>query len=441
MSAPPARLQERLDNIVDMVRALSKDTDPVRSVQEYATSMRRLFNDQGLISVSMRGVPAGQYRVMRLLHERGAHWEGIHDTLFAGRDARAHEGGFIGDIIASGKPYVTRNLNLPDDPVLGVQLAGYRTLVAFPVFDQGIATNWAIFLHTRTDQFDDRDIEMWALQVNLMGGITNLKRLTREVYEANEYIQRQVDEIANIQRSMLPQKLPRVDGLDLAAMYETYDRAGGDYYDLLRVRSLQGASAEDPRWLILVADASGHGPSAAVLVAMLSALLHSFPGAPESPSDVLHYLNRHLLTKRVYNAFVTAIAAVYDPRDGSITWASAGHPPPLLRRECGTVLNMPLLEGIPLGILPETNYTTESVVLEPGQCMLLYTDGITEARSRGAEMFGTERLMQSLGVCGRSAQQSLDDIVERLRAHEAGQHQDDDQTMLVLRAKDAPAAN
>lgn len=434
MTQPIASLQRRLDEIVDMVRDLSEDRDPVRSVQNYALSMRKLFSDQGLISVSLRGQRPGDYRVMRILHEGGAQWEGIFDTLFAGPSAPSCRGGLLGDIIASGQPYVTRDLNVPEDPVLGVQLAGYRMLVAFPVFDQGVITNWAVFLHTQPDRFDDRDIELWALQANLMGGITNLKRLAGEVVAANAYIQRQVDEIATLQRSMLPQKLPRVSGLELAAMYETYDRAGGDYYDVVRVRSLSGAPADDPRWLVFVADASGHGPSAAVLVAMVSALLHSYPGAPESPAEVLHYLNRHLLKKRIYNAFVTAILAVYDPRDKSISWASAGHPPPLLRKECGSVDAMPLLEGIPLGILPETNYTTASAVLEDGQCMLLYTDGITEARNSSGEMFGAERLSQSLGVCGRSAQESLDDILARLREHEGLQHQDDDQTMIVLRA-------
>lgn len=426
--------QNRLNFMVATLRDLSRDLDPVRSINGYAAAMRILFMDRGMLSVSRRGVGPGEYRVMRVLHQEGVSGPGLADTLHAGDNAPIHTGGFLGEIMQRTEPFVTRTLNLPEDPVLGNQLAPYRMMAGCPVFDMGEATNWVFFLHTDPDGFSDRDVELWILQANLMSSVTNSKRMAKEVIDANKYIQQQMDEIASIQRRLLPSKVPAMPGLDAAAMYATYDRAGGDYYDFIPMRQLSQDAAEDPRWIITVADASGHGPSAAVLVSMLSALMHSYPSAPERPCQMLGYLNQHLLKRSPHNAFVTALMLIYDPRDGTMAYASAGHPMPLLRRECGVVEELPRTGGVPLGIMPNISYRTARVRLEPGQSLLLYSDGITEARNAKREMFETTRLYEALSICGEKAQVTLDRIVDHLRAHEAGVRQQDDQTLMVLHA-------
>lgn len=426
--------QDRLEFMADTLRQLSSDLDPVRSINGYATAIRELYTDRGLISVSLRGAADGEYRIMRLLHQDGVTGPSIESIPFAGPEAPFQSGGFLGEILAPGKPVVLRDLHLPNDPVLGVQLQPYRMLMACPVFDLGRLTNWVIFLHTDPDAFMDRDLETWLLQANMMSSITNTKRMAEEVVQANAYIQQQVNEIAEIQQRLLPSRLPHIPGLDLAAMFATYDRAGGDYYDVFPMRQLEGADEDDPRWLFLMADASGHGPSAAVLVSVLSALMYSHPGAPELPGQLMAYLNDHLMRKSLYNAFVTALLLIYNPMDRSIEFTSAGHPMPLLRRACGQVEELPRTGGIPLGIMPKVVYSTAVLRIEPGQSLLLYTDGITEARNVRREMFETERLRAALAVCRQRAQDTLDTIVDQLRAHEGGQQQQDDQTMMVLLA-------
>ncbi len=417
--------------MVATLRDLSRDLDPVRSINGYASAMRKLYKDRGLISLSHRGVSAGQYRVMRLLHKEGITAPGLADTPFAGPNAPAHSGGLLGEIVQAGRPFVTRSLDTPNDPVLGVQLAPYRTLVGCPVYDLGEATNWVFFMDTDTESFTDRDIEMWVLQSNLMSGMTNTKRMAQEILEANRYVQQQVDEIASIQRRLLPSKVPAMPGLDAAAMYATYDRAGGDYYDFIPMKKL-GQGNDDPRWLIMLADASGHGPSAAVLISMLSVLLHSYPAPPTRPGEVLAYLNEYLLRRSPSNAFVTALAMIYDPTAQTMDIASAGHPMPLMRRACGDVEELSRTGGVPLGIMPSVNYMSARQPLESGHSLLVYTDGITEARNPQREMFETWRLQQAVAICGERAQTTLDRIVEQLREHEAGQRQQDDQALIVL---------
>ncbi len=427
-------LQNRLNFMVATLRDLSRDLDPVRSINGYASAMRMLFMDRGLLSISRRGLAPGEYRVMRILHQEGVSAHGLADTLHAGDNAPVYSGGFLGEVMQRTEPFVTRTLNVPNDPVLGQQLAPYRMMAGCPVFDLGEPTNWVFFLHTEPDGFSDRDVELWILQANLMSSVSNAKRMAKEVVDANKYIQQQMDEIASIQRRLLPSKVPHIPGLDAAAMYATYDRAGGDYYDFIPVHQLSPAVEEDPRWLITVADASGHGPSAAVLVSMLSALMHSYPGAPERPCQMLGHLNQHLLKRSPHNAFVTAVMMIYDPRDRSMAYASAGHPMPLLRTACGEVEELPRTGGVPLGIMPNVNYKTAQVTLEPGQSLLLYSDGITEARNAQREMFETARLHDALRICGEAAKVTLDRIVDQLRAHESGTRQQDDQTLMILHA-------
>jgi sigma-B regulation protein RsbU (phosphoserine phosphatase) len=427
-------LQNRLNYMVATLRDLSRDQDPVGSINGYAAAMRHLFMDRGLLSISRRGVGPGEYRVMRMLHQEGVTGPGLADTLHAGADAPRHTGGFLAEVMQRTEPFLTRTLDLPNDPVLGTQLAPYRMMAGCPVFDLGEPTNWVFFLHTDPEGFSDRDVEMLILQANLMSGVTNAKRMAKEVLDANKYIQQQMDEIASIQRRLLPSKIPAIPGLDAAAMYATYDRAGGDYYDFIPLRQLDSTNGDDPRWLITIADASGHGPSAAVLVSMLSALLHSYPAAPERPCQVLGYLNQHLLRRSPHNAFVTAVLMIYDPRERSVAYASAGHPMPLLRRACGEVEELPRTGGVPLGIMPNVNYKTARLSLDPGQSLLLYSDGITEARNAQREMFETARLHEALSICGEKAQVTLDRIVDQLRVHESGVRQQDDQTLMVLHA-------
>lgn len=427
-------LPERLDFMVSMLRELSRNEDPVGSINGYAEAMRQLYTDRGLISVSLRGGGPGQYRVMRLLHQDSLDDPRLEAIPFAGPDAPYREGGFIADVVREARAQVIRDLDVPRDPVLGEQLAPYRLLVACPVFDSGDLKNWVFFLHANPEAFTDRDIETWVLQANMMASISNTKRMAREVVEANAYVQQQVNEIADIQQRQLPARFPRIPGLDGAAMYATYDRAGGDYYDAFPLATLEGAPPGERRWLIVMADASGHGPSAAVLVSVLSALLHSHPGPLDLPCRMLTYLNRHLLRRPLYNAFVTALLLIYDPETRTVQFASAGHPMPLLRRACGSVEELPRAGGIPLAVMPDAVYTTAMLRLEAGQGLLLYTDGITEARNARREMFETWRLQDALGVCGQSARDTLDAVVAQLRAHEGGQRQQDDQTLLVLRA-------
>ena len=428
-SAPdqPA-ISKRLTALVTMLRDLSLDDDPVRSVNRYAAGMRRLFGDEALISVSLRNLPPGQYRVMRLLHQHGVTAEGLADLLFAGVDAPAVEGGILGAIIEHGVPTVIRDLQAGEDPVLGCQLAPYRFLLGFPVFNEGEARNWMFFLRTDPSGLGDRAIETRVLQANLMGGFSNSKRVNRELREATAWINREIDEIANLQRALLPETLPSSSSYSMAASYHTFARAGGDFYTVFPL----GETGAPDRIGIFIADASGHGPSAAVVIAMLSTLLRACPEPLEKPAAVLDHLNQYLCAGKRDFHFITACYAVVHPGEGRMDYACAGHPMPLHATASGQLLPVPRSHDFPLGIDPAVRHRAHTLAFESGGRLLFYTDGITETRNPENILWGVEGLARAFAEAAGTAQEQLAAIRARLNGYARQIPPQDDQTLLLL---------
>lgn len=416
---------ERRRTLTEVFRELSRDEDPVRSVNKYSAAMRKLYGDQALVSVSLRGCPPNTYRVMRFLHQEGVVLEGMTDTLFAGDDAPVVSGGVLGNIVDKEAVVVSRNLNVANDPVLGNELSPYRALVAVPVFNAGKIMNYVIYLNTDPHAFSDNDIENLLLQANLMGGVTHSKRIVKELREATEWIHREVDEIASIQKGMIPAAMPAVEGLAVASFYETYDRAGGDYYSIFPL------PGDEQEWGLFISDASGHGPSAAVVVAMISALLHSVPCGVGRAGEMLENLNSHFSRHNINNSFVTAFFAIYNSAERTLSYSSAGHPMPLLRDAAGRISALVPTGGVPLGVVDDYAFSDSRITLKPEQSLLLYTDGVTEAMGPGREQFDETRLVEAFAAAPREPESIIRHIVKRLRAHEDGNRPNDDQTMVV----------
>jgi sigma-B regulation protein RsbU (phosphoserine phosphatase) len=230
---------------------------------------------------------------------------------------------------------------------------------------------------------------------------------------------------------LLPQDLPQIHGFEVATFYQTSARAGGDYYDFFPLG--------DRAWGVFIADVSGHGTPAAVLMAVTHAIAHTRPGPPKPPSQVLSHLDRHLAgSYTTSGAFVTAFYAALDPDTRRLTYSTAGHNPPRLLR-AGRILSLDKGGGLPLGISGTETYTDTGLSLEPGDLLVLYTDGITEAAATTngpgpRELFGVERLDQLLISAGStSAQACIERICAEVASFTGNAPPTDDQTLVVLR--------
>lgn len=427
----------RVPVLMSLVEELSRATQPTDVQRIFARGIRQLNPIDGFVSVSCRGLEAGTYKITRmsldpdaLLNNWGNPWRDFASMPL-------YSGGLLGDLVSTPEPKLLQHLDVPHDPVLGDKLAAFGSLLAIPLFDEGRPLNWAISLRRAPEGFTLEDVEESILRSNLVGGTVRTVKLAHELREANARIQDEVRQIASIQRALLPDGMPRIPGVRMAASYATYDTAGGDIYafrPVLAPTERDTAPPESP-WAMLIADASGHGPAAAVVIAMVHAIVHAYPEPPTSPAVLLDHVNRHLAAKRIEHSFVTAFAAIYDPTTRRLLFSRAGHEPPIVKNagSGGPTCRLDEAGNIPLGILADTRYADAETTLEPGQTLVMYTDGITEAFDPHGAMFGVEGIERSLVTCSGEPECVIGSITNALRTHEAGRRPADDQTIVAMK--------
>lgn len=255
-------------------------------------------------------------------------------------------------------------------------------------------------------------------------------QLRNELRHAREELERYGKLLLTIQRSILPQQLPSVPGLDLAVHFADADGIGGDFYDVRPVGP--------HHWAIVIADVSGHGPAAAAILALVHALGNGVQGEqiPVAPGAALALVNKPLATRYLVNTgqFVTAFVGLYDAEARVLTYASAGHPAPRLVRG-NEVERLNHVSGLPLGIDGASVYEEAAVRLLPGDRLVLFTDGITESTNAAQEFFGDERLDAVLRAPASTAAELLDHVVNSVRTFRAGRPAGDDETCLVAVVK------
>ena len=427
----------RIPVLMEMVGALSRARGP-GDVLRVFSNREELYGPRGYVSISTRGLPPGDYRMTDVVDLAGPYDLLLADPLLTPVDLPVHRGGFFGQVITSTFPELIHHLQVRNDPVAGDALAPYGSLMSIPQFDDGQPVNWTVFLRRDPEGFTVQDLEQAILRVNLVGTAVKNALIARDLRIAHARIRTEVEHIAAIQRALLPTPIPDIPGLSIAASYQTFDQAGGDYYDFRPLRYTDdGAPDAAGPWGLLIGDASGHGPAAAVVVAMLHAILHAYPRLPQGPVEMLEHANAHLASKRIANSFVTAFLAIYDPATRRLAYARAGHHPPLVRRPGvgGVVHRLDEVGGIPLGVLSPVRYEEAAVTLEPGQTLLLYTDGVTEARGPDGVMFGISGIEQALAACTGDPRCVVESITDPLVRHEAGVRPGDDQTIVAIRAE------
>jgi sigma-B regulation protein RsbU (phosphoserine phosphatase) len=391
------------------------------------------------------GLESTQYRVTRVW--RDDETEGVPNrSPWRAEGVPIRTGGIISQVIARSQPSLLPAFSFPaNDPVFA-ELADYHALAATPGA-LGDRENWVFIFDKVAGSFDAVVLQDLVLRVMLIGSaLRNLRTATelaetyRKLVAATAYIEAEVDRIAAIQKCLLPAPDPTVPGLDVAAWSETFDRAGGDLYDYV---ALPGG-----QWACMISDASGHGPSAAVVAAILHALLHSLfqrvSGDAETticfpallPTEVLSIANDQLAAKKIEQSFVTAFLAIWDPVTTAFVYARAGHNPPLFRKAAdGIITELSGASGFPLGLFPQQSYDQCQLRLSPGDLVLLFTDGIVEAENPTGQPFDLDQLRNAFaGAAHGTAREVLTAIRSALQSHQKDTRPKDDQTLFVLRA-------
>jgi len=258
-----------------------------------------------------------------------------------------------------------------------------------------------------------------------------LGQLVREQEEEARSLQRLESELQVaqlIQQQFLPHQLPELGGWHVAAFYRPARTVGGDFYDVVDLG--------DGRVMVVTGDVTDKGVPAALVMASTHALLRSSAHSG-SPGQVLQRVNELLIPQIPQNMFVTCLVMMIDLTTGRTQFANAGHNLPYLRRD--GVVSQLRARGMPLGLMSGSEYEEDEVVIEPGDLLLLYSDGITEQHDDNGQMFGfgrTEALMEAPG----DGEALVDRCVAALTAFSGSMEQEDDVTLVALeyRTRQAP---
>jgi sigma-B regulation protein RsbU (phosphoserine phosphatase) len=268
---------------------------------------------------------------------------------------------------------------------------------------------------------DRRALELFATQAAIALENANLHRQALE----KERLEREMQLAAEIQRGILPTTMPSTSALEIVGWNRPTRQVGGDYYGSI---SLDGGALG-----VVVADVTGKGMPAALLVSTLHSALHLLLEKREPNADLLATLNQHIAESSSSNKFITLILVDVDPLADALGYLNAGHNPGLVIRSDGSVDQLPA-SGLPLGLLRTASYQYRRVPFVPGDLVCLYSDGITECTSPADEEFGEGRLIEFLRERRTeplsNIVQELDEAVTR---YAAGQPQGDDQTVVLLR--------
>jgi len=272
------------------------------------------------------------------------------------------------------------------------------------------------------DEFEDLADSFNTMAVSLRNSMDELRRTTAE----KERFAKELEIAKGIQQSFLPDSAPEIAGIELVARNIPALEVGGDFYDFIPV-------AQDT-WGLVIADVSGKGVPAALFMALSRTLIRASTLVNADPARSIGQANRMIYEDSKTSMFVTLFYAILDSRAMTLDYVNAGHNPPLLLQGEASAVVLLKAKGIALGVVDDVDLQSVKVNLKPGDVLVLYTDGVTEAINDRDEEFGEERL---LGVItenrSRPAQEIMDRILAAITAFAGDRPQYDDITIMILR--------
>lgn len=268
-----------------------------------------------------------------------------------------------------------------------------------------------------------RLLESLNTQIELGRKRRQRRLLEAETQHVTDKLQHELIESQEIQAALMPQALPQIEGFDIAFAWKPARTVGGDYFDVLKF--------SDKHAGFCVADVAGKGMPAALLMSNVQAVLKSLANASVAPGELCARVNRVMCENIVAHRFITCFYALLDIENKRLSYSNAGHCPPMLIRdgECHR-----FKEGGPvLGVFPERHYGQENIQLKSGDCVVFFTDGVTEAGSSSVGEFGEDRLeAMLLANQQRSSAELRDRIMDAVNEFSKDEVYDD-ATLMVVR--------
>ena len=331
--------------------------------------------------------------------------------------------GIIGHVALTGEPIISPDVR--NDPMYFNARSETRSEMVAPIISNEEVIGVFDLESDDLNAYSEDDLEVLMLLASQVAIIIEKVMLHEQLVEKKR-LEGQLEVARQVQLELLPPDDPILTGFDISAYNFPTEEVSGDYYDWVRIH--------DDQIGIVIADVAGKGVPAALLMAFLRASLRAATHIGYSPHVSMSKVNYLLWESIERNQFVTAFYGLLDATNRTLVYANAGHNPPLLLDVDGSAR---FLEqgGLPLGMFRDTRYYEYYLTFEPGQLLVLYTDGVTEAFNPQEEEFGRDRLVDSvLAARTLSAREMIDAVQRDVSKWTDGQGAHDDVTFFVIKA-------
>jgi len=295
-----------------------------------------------------------------------------------------------------------------------------RSVMCAPLINSDGSPVGAIQIDTmdQRSRFQKEDLDVLASVASQAAIAIDNAQMHEDALKQQE-LKRDLELAHKVQRGLLPAAPPKIDGYHFFDFYEPAIQVGGDYYDYIE---LPGG-----RLAVVLGDVSGHGVSAALLMAKLSGDVRYCLAAEPTPAEAMNRINVGFSRSGWDDRFVTFVLVVLDPKRHEVTIVNAGHMPPLLRHGEGQVEGVGAAEaGLPLGVDADSQYLQYTRRLEPGDFLTIFTDGISEAMNTDGELYGLFRLREQIGAKVSSVAALGRHILDDVKCFVGGRPQSDD---------------
>lgn len=413
------RLRKAIDELSilnDLARVISSTMSLDAVIENVVKrSVRAVMGQQGMITLVDEVSPMEMKTLIRALDSTTDH-EQFHLNQ-----------NILGWMMINKKPLVSNDI-ASDTRFSGVRVeGGLQSLLCVPLLVKSrLVGILAVFNKKEKGEFSEDDKRLLSILAAQSGQILENARLY-EQEQKKMAMEKELIAAREVQMNLLPKSLPVIPHFEFAARTIPAQEIGGDFYDFIRF--------DENSYEIIIADVAGKGLPAALLATLGKGILYSQAMDHRSPLRHITASNRILRGSIPRKSFITMLLAVIDARTKSVTLSNAGHCYPMIFRKSTGSVDTLAVRGMPLNFTDDIVCQETTISMEAGDCLLLYSDGVSEANDQRQDLFGTERLQAIVGQHSQGPAEALvQKIVDEVKQFSKGIPQSDDLTLLVVKA-------
>jgi sigma-B regulation protein RsbU (phosphoserine phosphatase) len=414
-----ARLRKAIDELStlnDLARVISSTMSLDVVIENVIKrAVKGVHVEQGLITLVLEEKPSSMYTIIRTQDSKSQ-----HDNFHLNQN-------ILGWMLNNKKPLIANDFH-HDSRFPGVKVEGeIKSLLCVPLLSKNrLVGVLAVINKLNKGPFTDDDVRLLSIIGAQSAQVLENARLYEEE-QKRIALEKELVAAREVQMNLLPKQLPKVPNFEFAAINIPAKEVGGDFYDIYAL--------DDNKYEIVIADVAGKGLPAALLATLGKGVIYSQIAqriAIESQLTASNTILRGIIPSK---SFITSILAIVDSMERSVTFANAGHCYPLLYRHNSNTVEQLVVRGMALSLAEEIRFDVRSVKMQPGDCILLYSDGLEDAQNMMQEFFGEQKVAETLQQhASDSAEILLKSVVAEIKRFTSGVSQFDDITIFTIKA-------